>query len=129
MKIIYQNPSYDLYLDKLTKYFNNNKQEINIAPKKEFTNNYIQTDTKLLKQRYVQTDDFNKYDELNIIDNRSQQIDNNVVEEIIKNDKPIEKKEINDEINDEIEKINKPNIYLIYTSIGLILHSLASIIF
>ena len=34
MKIIYQNPSYDLYLDKLTKYFNNNKQEINISPKK-----------------------------------------------------------------------------------------------
>src|SRR5690606_7726789 len=122
MKIIYQNPSYDLYLDKLTKYFNNNKQEkINIPPKKEFTNNYIQTDTKLLKQRYVQTDDFNKYDELNIIDNRSQQIDNNEVED----DKPIEKKEI----NDEFEKINKPNIYLIYTSIGLILHSLASIIF
>ena len=44
---------------------------------------------------------------------------------IIKNDKPIEKKEI----NDEIEKINKPNIYLIYTSIGLILHTLSSIIF
>ena len=125
MKIIYQNPSYDLYLDKLTKYFSNNKQENNISPKKEFTNNYIQTDIKPLKQRYVQTDDFNKYDELNIIDNRSQQIDNNEVE----NDKPIEKKEINDEINDEIEKINKPNIYLIYTSIGLILHTLASIIF
>src|SRR5690606_151042 len=126
MKIIYQNPSYYLYLDKLTKYFNNNKQEkINIPPKKEFTNNYIQTDIKPLKQRYVQTDDFNKYDELNIIDNRSQQIDNNEIEEIIKNDKPIEKKEI----NDEIEKINKPNIYLIYTSISLILHSLDSIIF
>src|SRR5690606_39562649 len=107
MKIIYQNPSYDLYLDKLIKYFNNNKQENNISTKKEFTNNYIQTDTKLLKQRYVQTDDFNKYDEINIIDNRSQQIDNNEVED----DKPIEKKEINDEINDEIEKINKPNIY------------------
>ena len=124
MKIIYQNPSYDLYLDKLTKYFNNNKQE-NIPPKKEFSNNYIQTDTKSLKQRYVQTDDFNKYDEINIIDNRSQQIDNNEVEEIIKNDKPIEIKEI----NDEFEKINIPNIYLIYTSIGLILHTLSSIIF